>query len=85
MNRPLLRRFPYTSVALPLAFVMLVVASVWDISKFDLRGVASIGIHPAEIDAVVIGFLLVIPAFFIDRAVTRQRMHDPASPHTEKS
>jgi hypothetical protein len=76
MNRPLLRRFPYTSVALPLAFIVLGIAVVWDISGFDLPGVGVIGIQRTEIDAIVIAFLVVIPAFFVDRAVTRQRMHE---------
>ena len=35
-----------------------------------------IGIEPNESDAIVIAFLLVIPAFFVDRAVARQREHE---------
>jgi hypothetical protein len=76
MDRPLLRRFPYTSTVLPLALMVLMAAVVWDLSDFDLPGVESIGIHRSEIDAVVIVLLLVIPAFFIDRTVTRQRAHE---------
>ena len=76
MNRPLLRRFPYTSVALPLALMVLITASFWDVSRFDLPGVDSLGIQRTEIDVIVITFLLVIPGFFVDRAVTRQRAHE---------
>ena len=76
MNRPLLRRFPYTSIVRPLAFMMLVAAMVSDLSEFDLPGVETVGIRRSEIDAIVIAFLLVIPAFFIDRAVTRQRTYE---------
>jgi hypothetical protein len=76
MDRPVLRRFPYTSIVLPLALTVLVAAIVWDLSQFDLPGVESVGIHSSEIDAIVIVLLLVIPAFFIDRAVTRQRAYE---------
>jgi hypothetical protein len=76
MDRPLLRRFPYTSVVLPLAFMVLVAAIVWDVSDFAVPGIESVGIRRSEINAIVIAFLLVIPAFFIDRAVTRQRAYE---------
>jgi hypothetical protein len=76
MNRPLLRRFAYTSVALALALLVVVIALIWDVNELDLPGVDSMGIEPNEADAIVIACLLVIPPFFIDRAVTRQRAHE---------
>jgi hypothetical protein len=74
--RPLVRRFPYTFVALQLALLVLIMASVWDLSGFDLPGMASLGIDPTEMDAIVIVFLLVILGVVVDHAVTRQRMHE---------
>jgi hypothetical protein len=68
-------RFPSTSVALPLAFLVLAAAVFADISSFDLPGIAVIGIEPNETDVVVLAFLLVVPSFLIDRAVTRQRAY----------
>jgi hypothetical protein len=76
MNRHPLRRFPYTFSALALAVIVVVVALIWDLSAFDLPGVDIIGIEANETDAIVITCLLVIPAFFIDRSVTRQRAHE---------
>ena len=56
--------------------MVLSVASVWDISRFDLPGVEAIGIDRSETDAIVIAFLLIIPAFLADRATTSQRMRE---------
>jgi hypothetical protein len=56
--------------------MVMVIALVWDISGFDLPGVDILGIHRREIDDIVMAFLLVIPAFFVDRAVARQRTHE---------
>src|SRR5213594_516322 len=76
MNRHLFRRFPSTSVALALALIVLVAATIWRINVFELPGVNIIGIEQNEIGEIAIAFLLVIPAFFIDRAVARLRMHE---------
>jgi PAS domain-containing protein len=76
MDRPLFRRFPYTSVTLTLAFMVLVPSVVWDLSKFDLPGIDPLSINRSEIDIIAISFLLVIPAFFLDRAVARQRTNE---------
>ena len=76
MNRHLCRRFPSTSVALALALIVLVAATIWRINVFELPGVNIIGIEQNEIGEIAIAFLLVIPAFFIDRAVARLRMHE---------
>jgi hypothetical protein len=72
----LLRRFPYTSVTLAMALVVLVAAALWDIDVFSLPGVPALGIDQGETDEVAVAFLLVMPAFFIDRAVSRQRSHE---------
>ena len=71
-----LRRLPYTFATLTLALLVLLVASVWDINVFELPGVGIIAIEQSEIGAVIIAFLFVIPAFFIDRVVARQRAHE---------
>ena len=76
MNRHLFRRFPSTSVALALALIVLVAATIWRINVFELPGVNIIGIEQNEIGEIAIAFLLVIPAFFIDRAVARLSMHE---------
>ena len=76
MDRTPLRRFQSTSVALALAFMVLVLAAVWDLGKFDLPGIDALSIDKSEIDLVAMGFLLVIPAFFLDRAVARQRTNE---------
>lgn len=76
MDRPLLRRFLYTFVALAMAVILLVAAMVSDISDFDLPGVERVGIGRNEIDAILIAFLLVIPAFLMDSTVTRQRAYE---------
>ena len=75
MNRHLLRWFRYTTAALVLVLIVILAALAGDISGFDLPGVASIGIYRIESDLIVMAFLLVIPAFFVDRSVTRQRIH----------
>ena len=71
-----MRRFPYTSVALMFAIVVLVIAVVWQIDVFDLPGIGIIGIEKSEFGEIVIAFLVVIPAFFVDRMVGRQRTHE---------
>ena len=76
MNRHLFRRFPSTSIALALALIVLVAASFWRINVFELPGVDVIGIEQNEIGEIAIAFVLVIPAFFIDRVVARQRTHE---------
>jgi len=69
----MLRRFPSTSVALALAIVVLVAGLFWHINVFELPGVDIIGIEETEAGEIGIAFLLVIPAFFVDRIVARQR------------
>jgi hypothetical protein len=76
MNTHLLRRYPYTSVALALALVVFVASLIWDFNVFALPSFDIIGIEQSEIGEIVIAFLLVIPAFFVDRVVARQRAHE---------
>ena len=76
MNRHLLRRFPYTLATLALALGVLVAAWVWPIDVFELPGVDLIAIERTEVGQIVIAFLLVIPAFLVDRIVARQRGHE---------
>jgi hypothetical protein len=71
-----LRRFPFTFAALTLALLVLIAAVFWDIDLFSLPGVAVLGIDQGETDEIAVAFILVIPAFFIDRAVSRQRTHE---------
>jgi hypothetical protein len=75
-SKKLLRRFPYTSAALALAIMVFVVALLWNIDVFDLTNVVIPGIEPNEMDEVVTAFLLVVPAFFVDHLVARQRTHE---------
>lgn len=74
INQHLLHWYPYTSVAVALAFMVLLAAAFWQINVFTLPGVDLIGIEQSEVGEVLIAFLLVIPAFFVDRVVGRQRM-----------
>jgi hypothetical protein len=73
---PRVRRFPYTSVALALALIVLVTASIWHIDVFAVPGASIIGIEQTEIGEIGMAFLLVIPAFFVDRIVARQRTQE---------
>jgi hypothetical protein len=79
----LLRRFPYTSSALALAALVVLVASAWHINVFELPGLNVIGIEESETGEVLIAFLMVIPAFFIDRLVAAQTAHE-AELHAEQ-
>jgi hypothetical protein len=75
MKNPMLGRFPFTMVALTLAFLVLLAGVFWNIDIFELPGVSIIGIEQSEIGEIAIAFLLVIPAFFVDRVMARQRAH----------
>jgi hypothetical protein len=72
----LLRRPPYTSVALALAVLVLVLGVVWHINVFSVPGAGIVGLEETEIGEIGIAFLLVMPAFFVDRVVSRQRRHE---------
>jgi hypothetical protein len=72
----LLRRFRYTSVAFALAIVVLVLGVVWHINVFSVPGTGLIGLEETEVGEIGIAFLLVVPAFFVDRVVSRQRRHE---------
>jgi hypothetical protein len=76
MNRLLFHRFLYTSVAFALAVATLVAAVFWHINVFELPRASIIGIEQSEVGELAIAFLLVIPAFFVDRVVARQRAHE---------
>jgi hypothetical protein len=69
-------RFPYTSLAIALAIGVLAAVMLWHIDVFQLPGDDLVGIEESESGEVVIAFLLVIPAFFVDRVVARQRAHE---------
>jgi hypothetical protein len=51
-------------------------ASVWKINVFAIPSLSIIGLEESEIGEAAIAFLLVIPAFFLDRLVARQREHE---------
>jgi hypothetical protein len=57
-----------------MAVMVLVFGLFWHIDVFELPGV--VAIEHSEAGEVAIAFLLVIPAFFVDRLVARQRAHD---------
>jgi hypothetical protein len=72
----LLRRFTYTITALGLAVMVGVAAMLWGIDVFELPGVDVVGIERSEVGEIAIAFLLIVPAFFVDRVVARQRAHE---------
>ena len=55
MTSPLLRRYPYTVLTLPLAAVVLVLAVVWDLNVFNLPGASIIRFEQAEFGEISIG------------------------------
>ena len=73
----LFRQLPYTCVTLALALTVLVAALFWNINVFELRGADIIGIEQNEAGEIAIAFLLIIPAFFVDRVMVRQRSPTP--------
>ena len=73
----LIRRFPYTSVALALALLVLGAAMFWHIDVFEGLRVDIDGKQTeTEIGDIIIPFLLVIPAFILDRVVARRRARE---------
>jgi hypothetical protein len=72
----LARRFPYTSVALGFTLLVTVAAVLWNINVFSIPALSFIGIAETEAGEIGIAALLILPAFFVDRILTRQRMHD---------
>lgn len=76
MDRPILRRWTYTSAAAAAALITFVLAVIWRIDVFDLPALSIIGIERSEAGQIAIALLLIIPAFFVDRVVTRQRRHE---------
>ena len=55
---------------------MLFAAVFWHINVFEIPRLSVIGIEQSELGEVLIAFLLIIPALFIDRVVTSQRTHE---------
>ena len=77
MNSPLLRRYPYTVLTLPLAAVVLVLAVVWDLNVFNLPGASIIRFEQAEFGEISMAFLLLVPAILADRRrLARQRRQE---------
>jgi hypothetical protein len=70
------RRYPFTLAALGLACLVALLAALWHIDVFELPGIDIVGIEQNEVGEVFVAFLLVVPAFFVDRVVARQRQHD---------
>ena len=70
------RRFPSTSVALVIAITVFLTAIVWHINIFHMPDIHILGIEADEVGEIGLAFLLVIPAFLLDRAVARQRRHE---------
>jgi hypothetical protein len=70
------KRFRYTAITFAMALGVLVAAIGWHINVFSLPVVGLIGIEQTEIGEILIAFLFVIPAFFIDRVVARERAHE---------
>ena len=68
-------RFPYSVVALALALLVFAGAVFFHINVFNLPVVDVIGIERSEVGQIMIVFLFIVPAFFVDRVVARQRSH----------
>ena len=77
-SKTLLTRFPYpyTSVTLAFALIVLAIGLFGNIDVFELPSVSIPGIEPGEMGEIVTAMLLVIPAFFVDYIVARQRAHE---------
>jgi hypothetical protein len=75
-TRYLLRQFPYSSAALAIALLVGVAGIVWHVDVFELPLGGLVGIEQSEIGEIAMAFLLVIPAFFVDRVIARQRAHE---------
>jgi PAS domain S-box-containing protein len=73
MRGALIRRYPSTCISVALAFAVFLGAVFWHINVFRLPGLDLIGVEQAESGQIAIAFLLVIPAFLVDRAATRRR------------
>jgi hypothetical protein len=69
-------RFPYSVVAIALALFVLAMAVFFHINVFNLPVVNVIGIERNEVGQITIAFLFIVPAFFVDRVVARQRSHE---------
>jgi fumarate reductase subunit D len=61
---------------LGIAVMVLIAGVVWHINVFDIPRLSLVGIEQNEIGDIAVAFLLVIPAFFLDRMVERERAHD---------
>jgi hypothetical protein len=59
-----------------MAVLATVAGMFWHINVFELPGASIIGIEQTEVGEIAIAFLLIIPAFFVDRVVTRQRSQE---------
>jgi hypothetical protein len=59
-----------------MALLVLFAAVFWHINVFEIPRLSVIGIEQSELGEVLIAFLLIIPALFIGRVVTRQRTHE---------
>jgi hypothetical protein len=59
-----------------LALLVFLAAVFWDINVFRLPGASLVGIEQSEIGEVATVFLLIVPAFFVDRIVARQRAQE---------
>jgi hypothetical protein len=71
-----LYRFPYSVVALALALLVFAGAVFFHINVFNLPVVNVIGTERSEVGEIMIAFLFIVPAFFVDRVVARQRSHE---------
>jgi hypothetical protein len=79
MNVPtVVRRHLYTSVMFGIAALVMAAGMLWHINVFDMPGLSLVGVEENEIGEIAIAFLLVIPAFFLDRIVGRERTRDAA-------
>ena len=69
-------RFPYSVVALALALLAFAGAVFFHINVFNLSVVNVIDIELSPVGQIMIAFLFIVPAFFVDRMVARQRSHE---------
>jgi hypothetical protein len=56
-----------------LALLVTVAGFFWHIDVFELPGGGLVGIEHSEAGEIAIAFLMLIPAFFVDRVIARRR------------
>jgi PAS domain S-box-containing protein len=71
-----LRQFPNTATTLALAVLVTIAAVFWGIDVFELPWFNIVAIEHSEAGEIAIAFLLIVPAFLIDRVMGRLRTNE---------